>query len=377
MLMNDILNILLGGGSQVGLAVAFLGAAACVVFAGIKLSAYGDALGERTGLGAGLVGLVFLAGVTSLPELVVSTTSALSASLEAGRAASPEARGACLTAGADLAVGNMLGSNVFNLMLIAFMDLLYRRGNLTRRLSQRHIVGAAGGLVMLGVVVFGMAVEKEHGILIPGLRVGLVTPVLPLAYLALLWLQGRMSRRTEEADEPPDQPPSDGALLRMTAARFYGALAGQALVIVLCGMWLSRLGGRMGLAWEQGGFGLGESFIGTFFLAVSTSLPELVICAAAVRMGFLNMAAGNVFGSNMFNLVILFTADTALRGGSLLHYAGPTHLVTVGMILMLTSIAVVSLMYQSRRSVGKVGLDAWLMLFLYAACNVIVYFMAR
>ena len=70
-------------GTQIGLVLAFLATAAVVVLAGIRLSIYGDALGDRTGLGSGLIGLVFLAGVTSLPELVVSLTSVIQAAVPA------------------------------------------------------------------------------------------------------------------------------------------------------------------------------------------------------------------------------------------------------------------------------------------------------
>lgn len=377
--MGSVLHILLGAGTRPGLGVAFLGAAALVVFAGAKLSRYGDALGERTGLGAGLVGMVFLAGITSLPELAVSSTSALNASLKAAELAAGENREALLKAGADLAVGNMVGSNVFNLMLIAVMDLVHRRGALACELSQKHILTAAGGLGMLGVVLFGMAIERTFTLTLPWIDTGCLTPLLPVAYLVLMVLQGRLDTAGEPlpGEEVGREPAADDALVRQSRSRFYGTVVFLAAVIVVCGVWLSLLGDRIALPTDQGGFGLGQSFVGTFFLAVSTSLPELVICVACVRLGFLNMAAGNVFGSNMFNLVVLFTADIGLRGGSILHYAGPSHLVTMAMTMVLTTIAVVSLMVRSRRDVGKMGLDAWLMLALYVAGNIVVYLVGR
>jgi len=354
-------NLLLGGGTQIGLGVAFLGAASCVVFAGIKLSKYGDALGERTGMGSGLVGLLVLAGVTSLPELVVSTTSALTASLEAVRTTDAAAQLALLTGGADLALGNMLGSNVFNLMLIPLMDSIYREGPIAPRLSQKHILSAAGGTGMLGVLLFGAVLGGSSNGTIPVLCAGFITPLLLLAYLGLMSLQSRLESR----DQGTAEPGTGGELVSMGAFRFYATLVALAGVIVLSGIWLSHLGGRMSLSPTEGGFGLGQSFIGTFFLAISTSLPELVICIASVRMGCYDMAAGNVFGSNMFNLVIVFTADVGLRGGSLLHYAGTSHLLTIAMVMALTSIAICSLLYRSKRHLGKLGFDAWLMILVY------------
>ena len=111
---------------------------------------------------------------------------------------------------------------------------------------------------------------------------------------------------------------------------------------------LSILGARMALPAEQGGFGLEASLIGTLFLAISTSLPELVISIASVRMGFLEMAVGNVLGSNMFNLLIVFAADVAMRGESLLNHASSKHWSSVGIILLLSLLAGVLLRTRSR-----------------------------
>jgi len=290
----------------------------------------------------------------------------------------PERANKLLGGGADLAVGNMLGSNVFNLMLVAVMDLVHREGALLYRLSQKHIMAASSGLGMLGLCVFGLAFGRSSGVTIPGVDVGLITPFLLVSYLVAVALQGRLEKRKDNGEqEPADESTTDARLVSMPKLRFYGTLMGLAAVIVLCGVWLSMLGDRMALPREQGGLGLGQSFVGTFFLAISTSLPELVICIGCVRLGSLNMAVGNIFGSNMFNLVILFTADVGLRGASLLRCASLSHLVTVAMVMMLTSIAVVSLQYRSRRHFANLGFDAWLMVLLYVAGNVAIYLMGR
>ena len=158
---------LLSGESKAGVLLGFCMAAAVVVMAGIKLSAYGDALGERTGLGSGLVGLLFLAAVTSLPELVVSTTSTMAASIKVAgldikdfvyMAAYHKQCMEILRGGSDLAVGNMIGSNVMNLMLFVIMDLVQGKGAFLFRLSRNHIMSAASSLGMLGILLFGFAI---------------------------------------------------------------------------------------------------------------------------------------------------------------------------------------------------------------------------
>ncbi len=368
--MDTLLHWLLGAGSHALLALCFLLAAGIVVGAGLKLGAFGNALAERTGLGSGLIGLIFLAGVTSLPELVVSTTSTLAASLEALTLplASPGAAD-LLRGGADLAVGNMVGSNVFNLMIFALMDLTQGKGALLFRLSRRHTVSAACGVGLLGVVLFGFAFGRDVAWTVPLLDVGPITPILFIGYVGTMYFMMHVEKMDfGDVDEMIGHE-TEERLVTMPAARFYGTLLTLALLIVLGGMWLSQIGDRIALPWDRGGFGLGQSFVGTIFLAIATSLPEMVVSYGAVRIRAYDMAAGNILGSNIFNLVILFTADLGLRGGSLLHYASEAHYITIAMVMMLTCVVIVGIMFQTRRSFARIGYDVWLMVLVYFLGN--------
>ncbi len=335
-------------GTQVGLVLAFLATAALVVLSGIRLSVYGDALGDRTGLGSGLIGLVFLAGVTSLPEVVVSLTSVIQATEPAQ--------------GADLATGNMLGSNVFNLLIFAFMALLFPRKFKPQAMENPHTDSIIYGLVMLGVFAVAFLTARLGGLRVP--LIGCSWPVLalPIAYAAML-----MREHRQHAAAPPDEGaklPAETALAQQPAMRFYPILAWLCALIIGGGVLLSILGARMALPPEQGGFGLEATLIGTLFLAISTSLPELVISFASIRLGFLEMSVGNVLGSNMFNLLIIFIADTALRGYSLLRQASSKHWTSVLLILLLTLLASVLLHSKSRKAATSIAAG---MIALYAA----------
>lgn len=355
-----IVDFLMGGGTQAGLVFAFCLAALVVVSVGTTLSQYGDALGERTGLDSGLVGLLFLAAVTSLPELVVSITATITASMRAVGLAGAELN-SILSGGADLAIGNMIGSNSFNLLIIAFMDLTQGQGAFLHQLKRTHIMSAASGLGMLGILLFGLCIDRGHGILIPYLEVGVVTPFLAIAYILVMILQGRVEQRDEEQTQDADRKiKGDPLLLCMPTYHFYSVLLFCALMIVLSGIWLSLLGDRMAVM-----FSLEKSFVGTIFLAISTSLPELVVSIAAVRLGAYNMAIGNVLGSNIFNLLIIFIADLGLRDASILHYASDSHLATISMVLLMTSIVIAGLIYRSTRSIAWLGFDVWLIILVY------------
>ncbi len=331
--------------TQSGLVLAFIATAAIVVLAGIRLSIYGDALADRTGLGSGLIGLVFLAAVTSLPELVVSLTSVIKATDPAQ--------------GADLATGNMLGSNVFNLLILALMTLLFPRNFNPQTMDSPHTGATVSGLIMLAL--FSLAFALNYDSTVPALQCSWLTLALPIAYGFILVREHRQHTTQAEADE---HLPAETQLAQLPALHFYSVLLGLCALIIGGGILLSILGSRMALPPEQGGFGLEASLIGTIFLAISTSLPELVISFASVRMGFLDMAVGNVLGSNLFNLLIIFAADVAQRGQSLLANASRNHWTSVALILALTLLGAALLRTKSRKASTSVAL---LMLGLYAA----------
>ncbi len=337
-------------GTQTGLVIAFIVVALIVVLSGIRLSLYGDALGDRTGLGSGLIGLVFLAAVTSLPELVVSLTSVIKNMDN-------------LATGADLATGNMLGSNIFNLLILALMALIYPRKFKPQTMESTHTASTVYGLIMLALFSIAFLTTHVTAMSVPLLGCSWPVLALPIAY-------GIMIRREhgQRGIEAQEQLPSESRLAQLPAARFYSVLGLLCACIIGGGILLSLLGGRMALPPEQGGFGLEASLIGTLFLAISTSLPELVISFSSVRMGFLDMSVGNVLGSNMFNLLIIFCADIAMRSGSMLRHASPKHWASVGVILLLTLLA--GALLRTRQTKSSVAV-ATAMILLYVAAMMI------
>lgn len=352
--------------TQIGLVISFLFFAGCIVWSGTRLSDYGGALGERTKIGSGMAGLIFLAAITSLPELVVSLTSVLKESMAVVSGMPPVAQSAHYRAGADLAVGNMLGSNVFNLMIIVVLDAIYRKGALTSALRYPHTQPTIYGLIMLAVFCVAYAFAKWSDFVVPFFSCGALALLLPVSYLVLIL-------REQGHEAPEEEEKANPKLVQMSASRFYVLVALLSLVIVASGICLSVLGGRMALPAEQGGFGLEESFIGSMFLAISTSLPELVVGISAVRLGFIDMAAANVLGSNMFNLLIVFACDVAFRQGSLLRYASWNHLITTAMIVALTALVLISLRFKPRHSVGGLSIISWVMLAVYLVGSLVLF----
>ncbi len=372
-------NLLLGAGSQIGLVLVFIIAAGIVVIAGLKLGEYGDALGERTGIGSGIIGLVFLALVTSLPDLTVSVSAAIDASVRVAGLNLQEAR-KVLNTGADLAAGNLLGSDLFNLMIFVIIDFCQGKGALIYRLSRKNILSAACSLFLMGIMIFGFALDMSPAadVLVPYLDVSPAMLVMPFAYIGCLVVLGKLENRDHGMDGEDFEAEdilTDDKLVALSPVRFYSVLVILCVLIVGSGIWMSFIGEKMSQPAELGGFGLNASFIGTIFLAIATSLPEVVVCYSLVRLKAYDAAAGNVLGSNIFNLAGLFLVDVALRGNSLLGCMSHSLLVTMALIVVITNIVIMGLVMRSKRSFLNIGFDVWLMILFYIAGNIALYFL--
>ncbi len=370
------MDLLLGGGSQFGLIMVFLIAAMLIILSGLKLGDYGDALGERLGIGGGIIGLIFLALVTSLPDLTVSVSAALTATFEAAKDSINSLT--ILKQGADLGAGNLIGSNLFNLLIFAIIDIAQGEGALLYKLSRKHILSAVASIFMMGLLILGFAVNqlKEVFFVIPVLECGTYMLLIPIAYFWLLKLIGHLEKSNhglDGQDYKEIETDSKGYLLKMGNTTFYAKLFFLSLIIVLSGIWLSQIGEKMASPIEDGGFGLSASMVGTIFLAIATSLPEMVVSIAAVRIGAIDMAAGNILGSNIFNIAGLFLVDCSLRGQVLLDLISTPLLVTMIMVILMTSIVIMSLVVRSKKHISVLGIDTSLIILLYIIGNLSLY----
>ena len=122
--------------------------------------------------------------------------------------------------------------------------------------------------------------------------------------------------------------------------------------------------------------GLGGTFVGSTFVAITTSLPEVVTTAAAVRMGAFDLAVGNVLGSNAFNMAILLPVDICYRPGSLLQDAEIAHAITGAAVIVVTGIATLGLLYRPPKRFWLIEPGAGLVVILAAASLVALYFVS-
>jgi cation:H+ antiporter len=111
--------------------------------------------------------------------------------------------------------------------------------------------------------------------------------------------------------------------------------------------------------------GITATFIGTSMLAITTSLPELVVSISAIRLGAFDLAVGNLFGSNAFNMAAFFFADLAYRGGGLLSTVSSTHALTGLWAIMMMNIGLMGIIYRAERRFMLIEPDSLLMIVVY------------
>ncbi len=305
--------------------IQFIASAFLIVLAGTRLTRSAETIAEHTGLGTLWAGVFLLPLATSLPELVTSW------------------RAAAIFA-PDLSLGNVFGSNMFNVAIIALIDLTHGPTPILARVSQRHIFTAAMGIIITCYVAITMIMPISVRI---G-WIGLETLALPFLYFFSTWLMARFEKRHACQDGAVNFAET-GQSLRQAISWFLAA----AVIIIFAGTSLADAGDAIAL-----GTGLGRTLVGSFFIAITTSLPEVVTTFSAARRGVFDMAIGNIFGANLFNLVIIFFADAFYTGGNILSVGSPTHLVTMFMFVILTSIAVIGLIYRSQRCFVRSGYDS-------------------
>ncbi len=292
-----------------------------IAYAGSRLARLADAIGEKTGMSASWVGVLLLAAVTSLPELATGISAVTMADAP------------------NIAVGDVLGSTVFNLALLVVLDVLHRPDTIYGRASTGHILSAGFGVILLSVV--GASVLLQRAQLLPALGwLGGYTPLLVVLYLLAMRSIFSYEQRQASALRPAAERRYDALGLRATMLQF-ALFAG---VVTLAGTWLPVAGTRVAdeMGWSR-------TFVGTLLVAGATSLPEVVVTLAALRLRALDMAIGGLLGSNLFDLLIIAVDDLFYTRGPLLAEVSPVHAVTAFSAVMMSGAVIVGLVYRPRR----------------------------
>ena len=333
----------------------FFAAAAAVVAGGTQLAREGDRIAEQTGIGGLWIGAILVAAATSLPEVVTDVSAAIIDE-------------------PDLAVGDLMGSSMANMMVLAVVDLMHRRHRVLQRVSQGHTLVASLAIALTALAASFVLADLGWSVA----RVGVDTIVIAVLYIMgtrvvfrqeYLQALARIAERTigrEEADVDTDQQsPSGPRMPRLGSMAKFAAGAG---VILIAAPFLASSGSDIS---DQAG--LDASFVGVAFLAISTSLPELVTAIWSVRLGAYDLAIGNLFGSNAFNIFALVFVDIAYRQGPVLSNVSEVQAIAALFAVVLMATAMMGIIYHAERRFWLLEPDAGTIMIGYLAGLLLVY----
>ncbi len=328
---------------------------ALISLVGARLTRLADAISDMLNLGKAWIGLLLLAGITSLPEVVTGGT-------------------AVILSQPDLAFGNIFGSCMFNVAIIVILDGLMRSGTVLREANLSHSLSSSMGIVLMAVAVLGMTLVRQAadgGAASPisaELTESGVCILIALAYLACMRLSFRFERQLQNSRQLT-LPETTAGVARAVYLKF--SVLGVILIVLT--IWLTHTADVLQDHPIQllGGRTLGATFVGVFFLAAATSLPEIVTSITAVRIGHLDMALGNIFGSNMFNVFVIpiLKLFSLAKGDALLMnketFSVQSHTITGLFAILITGVAVAGLVYRTKRRLFHFGIDSVLIAVIY------------
>ena len=320
--------------------IEFLICGALLTFFAYNLCKEGVILSEKTHMEEGIIGMLFLAVATSFPEIVVGVTSVSSL----GRI--------------GLGYGDLVGSVIVNFMILIWLDYFYGKGRILKRISGLNRMTVLFVLAASGVI-FAAAALRTSGITLPVVKkVGaesIIVILIYLAYLKMVHKTGTGEKR--EVYHVPDEP------FWKIWAKFVGFL----VVVMLLGVWMARIGEKIVIETA-----LSQTFTGTLILGVATSLPEIIVTFAALKAASIDMAVGNILGSNLFDLCVVPLLD-AFTDRPILGELTLGQLTATGIALVISVIAAASLLVK-KESKMRVSWDTGTIFAVGLIGFVILYF---
>ena len=268
--------------------------AGLMVWLSNKASVYVDLLDKKTNLSGAFIGGVMLSAVTSLPELFTSLTSTVYL----------DKPGLC--------IGNILGSDLFNLTVLAALMIIFFKGYSTAKVAKSHII-----VSIIVMAVYILMLLNWQGALIGGLKFGSYTVSILTVFIIILYAFGVKYMAGDESTTEEDDTNSN-LTVKQIVTRFILVSVGIITVSIIITNLTDKIATKLGL---------GVGLAGAIFLGVATSLPELVSTFSLFKLKNYNVGIGNIIGSNIFNFLILSIADICYIGNkTVFNYSDPKNI---------------------------------------------------
>ena len=315
----------------------------------MQLAKYGDVIAARTKLGGMFIGVLLLAGATSLPELLTSINSI--------RMGSPE-----------LSAGNFFGSSAFNMFILAILDVLGRDQRILRTSQGKHLVSGGFAVFICTMVLFFLVANPTMSTM--NLNIGWVgiDSIIIMAFYILAIYKIQQSEQDNVSTDMTEEELAEIPSLKVGLIGF----AAAAVVLGIVTPFMVRAADTISEV-----TGLGTSFVGSSLVALVTSLPEMVTSISAISIGAADMALGNLFGSNMFNMFGIGIADIFYTKGRFLSTVDSSFIV-VGMLgVMMTAFGLLGNIVKFKRVAKIMDTDSVIMTIMYFAGMYLLFVMSR
>ena len=299
--------------------IKFIVCVLIIFISGRKVARYGDVIAEKTGLGGVWIGLILISALTSLPELFNGVSAVT------------------LVDAPGLTVGNILGANMFNLFNLALLDIIHRNGSLLEAVGKTHRVTAIFSLIMVIFIACFILISSRFHVMDIG-WIGWYTPFILVLYFVFARVRYHYERRH------PSLKDAEFEYAYKSLRHIYLYFSIAAVFIIGAGIWLAFIGDEIAVT-----YGWGQSFVGSLFLAFTTTLPEITVSFAAMRIGARDLAIANLIGSNLFNLTIIPIDDLLYVKGPVLAAVSESHLVTAWAVIIMTIVFILGLSRRYRR----------------------------
>lgn len=317
----------------------FVAAAIATYFVATRLAMYGDAISEKTKTSSAFMGIIIGAAI-SLPELTSSVT-------------------AIAIDSPDLAIGNLLGSNLFNLLALAVLDMVYRHEQIMGQTDIGSKLYIYLVIVMTLIVVAGLSLTLQASIF----HIGYSSVILVLIYfVGVKWINSKTEEKVKRKNRRNQK---------------YGEFSYQRVVtmFVLSAVGIMIVGTILTLTADRiaDSTGLGASFVGSFLVGASTSLPDAVSVATALKLRNYSMGVSSLLGSNAFNIMLLSFTDAIYLKTNIFQHASMSNIVTTVSTVVVVLVILYSITRQEKRSTLFYMLPSIAIVVIYFIATFMVY----
>lgn len=287
--------------------ILFLFLAGLTVFLSFRLSYYADLLNKTTNISGVFIGGILLAGLTSLPEFVTCLSS-------------------IFLNNPYLAIGDILGSNFFNIAMMCFFDILFIKTMFYNYTKNRYYLIYV--LLILNYLIMYLFMGGTFNLEI--FNIGLPSFIIIITYIFYL------KNAKEEETKKEVITTKEHVLLKFFLVGLF-----MVIVSILLTLVVNLIAGKNP--------NVASSFIGAILLGITTSMPEVITFIALVKMKSFDLALSDIIGSNLFNLLILAIGDIFLKNKEIYYFVDKESmfLLVFGFILTILSF------YQNNRKVVK------------------------